>query len=124
MLEAAAELIREQGNVTLEEVASRAQISRATAYRYFSDVNDLIIATQLPATKEPEELLEGVDDVVERALIVHDHLFEASENSESHMRAFLGAIRTLHGDEKILSADVRFSQIFGTGGNQVIREKA
>ena len=92
LLNAAAELMQSQGNFTLEEVAEHASISRATAYRYFSDVNALKLAASLPKTKSPEELVAGLDDVVDRVIAVHDYLFDISQENEALFRAFLGAV--------------------------------
>ncbi len=94
LLQAARELMGTQGNFTLDEAAELAQVSRATAYRYFSDVNGLKIAAQLPHTKTPEELVDGLDNVVDRVISVHDYLFQISKDNESHFRGFLGAVMT------------------------------
>ncbi len=42
LLRAAAELLREGARPTLAEVAERAMLSRATAYRYFSSIEALL----------------------------------------------------------------------------------
>ena len=94
LLEAAAELMQTQGNFTLEQAAERAQISRATVYRYFSDANALKLAARLPTTKSPEELVAGMDNVVDRVIAVHDYLFDISRDNETLFRAFLGAVMT------------------------------
>lgn len=47
LLRAAAELMREGGSPTMEEVAERALVSRATAYRYFPTLDALLIEAPL-----------------------------------------------------------------------------
>lgn len=58
LLDAANELLDERAHPSLEEVAERADVSRATAYRYFTSVDDLL-----------------ADAVLDRALVPPDVLF-------------------------------------------------
>lgn len=57
LLRAAARLLKQGRRPTLEEVAEEAMVSRATAYRYFSGVDALLVEAPLDlAIPEPEEL--------------------------------------------------------------------
>ena len=70
LLQAAARLVRQGRNPSLEEIAADALVSRATAYRYFPDVGALLLESSLDiATPEPEELFRDVesDDAAARA---------------------------------------------------------
>ncbi len=79
LLQAAARLMRQGRTPSLEEIADEALVSRATAYRYFSGVEALLVEASLDvAVPGPEQLFAGdrsVDPVarlgrVDRAL--HD----------------------------------------------------
>ena len=69
LLEAASRLMREGRTPTLDEVAQEARVSRATAYRYFSGIEPLLVEAALdvampdPATFFPPD---GPDDPVAR----------------------------------------------------------
>lgn len=69
LLQAAVRLMREGRTPSLEEVADEAQVSRATAYRYFPNAEALLIEAPLDvATPEPETMFAGdaSEDPVER----------------------------------------------------------
>jgi AcrR family transcriptional regulator len=58
LLQAAARLMKQGRAPTLEEVASEAMVSRATAYRYFPNVETLLIEAPLEvAMRSPDEAL-------------------------------------------------------------------
>lgn len=69
IIEAAAELVRENQTPTVAEAAERALVSRATAYRYFPSQQSLLVELQADASQPtPEEVLADVgDDVADRA---------------------------------------------------------
>ncbi|MFN4089833.1 MAG: TetR family transcriptional regulator [Alphaproteobacteria bacterium] len=63
LLRAAAQLTRDGGTPTLDEVAAAAMVSRATAYRYFPNLEALLLEAALDiALPEPEELFAGAAD--------------------------------------------------------------
>jgi len=62
LLRAAARLMREGRAPTLDEVAEAAMVSRATAYRYFSGIEPLLVEAALDvAMPEPEALFAGAE---------------------------------------------------------------
>src|SRR5215471_11896765 len=69
IIEAAADLVRENCTPTVAEAAERALVSRATAYRYFPSQQSLLVEVQADATEpSPGDVLAGVgDDIAARA---------------------------------------------------------
>jgi AcrR family transcriptional regulator len=69
IIEAAAELVRQNRSPTVAEAAERALVSRATAYRYFPSQQSLLVELQADATEpSPDEVLAGAgDDIAARA---------------------------------------------------------
>lgn len=96
ILSATAELLDEGRTApTIDEIADRALVSRATAYRYFSSAADavwqVISDRALPS---PEEVLAGAgDDLAERALrverVINDYLFGDPVGTRTFERAVL-----------------------------------
>jgi AcrR family transcriptional regulator len=68
LLDAAARLMREGRDPTLEEVAEAAMVSRATFYRYFTGVEPLLVEASLDVAMPAPDLLAGApaDDPVAR----------------------------------------------------------
>jgi len=94
LLEAAARLVREGRRPSLDEVAEAALISRATAYRYFPNIEALLIEASIQLAAPDAGLLEGASpsDPVERLQKV-DAAFETMilEN-EAALRLMLARI--------------------------------
>jgi AcrR family transcriptional regulator len=60
LLQAAAHLLKQGGNPTLEDVAAAALVSRATAYRYFPNVEALLVEASLDiAMPDPDDVFDG-----------------------------------------------------------------
>jgi AcrR family transcriptional regulator len=59
LLRAAARLMKEGRNPTLEEVAEAAMVSRATAYRYFSGIEALLVEAALDVAMPGEDFFAG-----------------------------------------------------------------
>ena len=57
LLDAAADLLREGQSPTLEEIAERALVSRATAYRYFPNVDNLLVEAALDVVSPQADAL-------------------------------------------------------------------
>jgi AcrR family transcriptional regulator len=77
LLQAAARLMKQGRNPSLEEIADEAMVSRATAYRYFSGVEALLVEASLDiAVPDSDELFRQITatDAVERLNIV-DRMF-------------------------------------------------
>src|SRR5437660_7637760 len=66
IVEAAAELVRENRTPTVADAAERALVSRATAYRYFPSQQSLLNEVQADAIQPSiDALLAGVGDDIE-----------------------------------------------------------
>lgn len=94
LLDAAARLVRDGGRPSLEEVAEAALVSRATAYRYFQNIEALLLEASLHLAAPDAALLEEVptSDPVARVLKV-DEAFEAMiRANEGPLRLMLARI--------------------------------
>ena len=74
LLEAANALLDEGRRPSLDDVAARAEVSRATAYRYFTSSDDLLTDAVIDRSLVPAEVLfpEREGSLVERALAVEE----------------------------------------------------
>jgi AcrR family transcriptional regulator len=94
LLEAASRLVRRGLNPTLAEIAEEALVARATAYRYFSSLERLLLEAPLhDQTAAPEDLFPPDDGrtPIERAIAVHDHLHDLVAANERAFRLYLRA---------------------------------
>jgi AcrR family transcriptional regulator len=92
LLRAAARLMREGRRPTLEEVAEAALVSRATAYRYFSGIEALLLEASLDVEIPEAEALfgDGVrGDLVERLERVDSALHDMVLANEAPLRLML-----------------------------------
>lgn len=91
LLRAASRLMKAGGNPTLEEVAEEALVSRATAYRYFSGVEALLVEAALDVAMPDEGFFaaDGSVDVVERLLRADDAVAGMIAENEAALRAML-----------------------------------
>jgi AcrR family transcriptional regulator len=92
LLQAAARLAKQGRSPSLEEVAAEALISRATAYRYFANVEALLAEAALDVvTPEPEVLFGGTggDDPVARLEKVDAALHDVVVANEAAFRVML-----------------------------------
>lgn len=75
---------------TVLAAAQEAGISKATAYRYFSTSETLVLEAALDAkVATPEEIVGDAQDVRERVLRVQRYLFTLTRASETKFRLFL-----------------------------------
>jgi AcrR family transcriptional regulator len=91
---AARETIRSGSEVTMPEVAKRALVSEATAYRYFPDLASLLREALAQVWDNPETSMAPVadsDDVAERVRFAAEVLFREVLAHESTVRAMIGA---------------------------------
>jgi AcrR family transcriptional regulator len=88
---AAARQVMERGEpVTVVAAAKQARISKATAYRYFSNPETLVLEATLDAkVATPEEIVGDAEDVAERVMRVQRYLFKLTRESEVSFRLFL-----------------------------------
>jgi AcrR family transcriptional regulator len=99
ILRAAADLVRDGGEITMPAVARAALVSEATAYRYFPDLVSLLTevtadhrpspAAALAAAGDPEP-----DDPVVRIAAVTEHLLRHGLRYQSAIRAMIAATIT------------------------------
>lgn len=91
ILRSAARLLARGVRPTLDEVAAEAEVSRATAYRYFPGLDALLSEAAVDAVMpEPEDLLaEAPDDVRERLALVDAAIDSACRQREVPLRLML-----------------------------------
>lgn len=93
LLQAASRLIKQGRRITLEDVAEEALVSRATAYRYFSNVDSLLVEAPIDgAVPNAEDLFDESSplDPVERVMLVENALHEMISANEPAVRRMLG----------------------------------
>lgn len=117
LLDAAARLINDEHDPTIEDVAEAAGVSRATAYRYFSSVESLIAEVELlEGTEDPKTVIdrEAGDDLYRRVEIAVTHPNKKLLDNEValHVMARNLADRWLNGgDERVPRQGERFAWI-------------
>ncbi len=90
LLEAARKLMAESELVTVTSAADTAGISRATAYRYFSDPQTLTIEALLDSRMQSTAAILGDStDPRERVQRVRRFLFQLTRDSEAQFRQYL-----------------------------------
>ena len=73
--------------LSVTAAAREAGISKATAYRYFSDARVLSASAGLPMTVPPyEEIVDGIDRPRDRVIAVSDYLIGVALDYEAAMR--------------------------------------
>jgi AcrR family transcriptional regulator len=96
LIEAAARLLRQGLTPSIEEVADAAQVSRATAYRYFPSQEQLLAGTVLlRANLDSEAKLQATltsDDPAERLDVVVQAFHERFSTNEVVYRTLLSAM--------------------------------
>jgi AcrR family transcriptional regulator len=91
LLRAAAELLGEGARPTLADVAERAMLSRATAYRYFPSIEALLAEAPLDGVVPEPTMFAGDDskDAAERVDRAEAALHQMSYSNEGALRAML-----------------------------------
>jgi AcrR family transcriptional regulator len=92
LLQAAARVMKQGRNPSLEEIADEAMVSRATAYRYFSGVEALLVEASLDiAVPDADELFRSVTatDPVERLNLVDTMFHDMILANEPSLRMML-----------------------------------
>lgn len=90
LLAAARSLLSEKATLTIPAVAEAAGISRATAYRYFSDPSVLAAEAGLDiSTKSYEDIVRGCTNTQERVRQVALFFFDQAIEHEAEFRMFL-----------------------------------
>jgi AcrR family transcriptional regulator len=102
LVEGARALIAKGVTPTVEEAAAEATISRTTAYRYFRNQRELLVAAY-PETEERSLLpADAPDDVRERVRIVVDRYTRMVVDSEQALRTALRLSLEGQGDDLLL----------------------
>ena len=86
----------------LEDIAKRTGISRATVYRYFSNVDILATEAALDvSTRSPEDLHESLDgiDFEQRITEVQDYFNTLAMDHEYLFRKYLSAVLDAHSSQ-------------------------
>ncbi len=92
LLRAAGALMKDGGPLSLEEIAAKAEVSRATAYRYFPNLDALLLEASVDMqTPEADALFEGLDskNPVARLERVDAALHDMIAQNEASVRAML-----------------------------------
>jgi AcrR family transcriptional regulator len=95
ILSAAKELMQKEKKVTLEDVAKKAKISRATMYRYFSNIDLLFTEATLDIHhKSSEQIFKEVKDLsfTERFFYIQKHYNELAQKNETLFRRYLSSV--------------------------------
>ncbi len=95
LLAAARGLMDEGVDPSIDAVAEQAMVSRATAYRYFANIDQLILEATLDATLDVDAVGDdapsALSDVPMRAGQVQARLFEHARENETQFRLFLSS---------------------------------
>jgi AcrR family transcriptional regulator len=97
LLAAASDLLAAGHHPSVQDVADAAQVSRATAYRYFPTREDLLLEVPLDRdAPSPDELFSGggPTDAEDRVALVQNALFDLARDHESEFRMFLRSSMT------------------------------
>jgi AcrR family transcriptional regulator len=89
MVEAARALLADGITPTVESAAAQCGVSRATAYRYFTNQRDLLVATHPMIDMASLLPPEPPEDPTERVLLVAARILELIRASEAEMRMSL-----------------------------------
>lgn len=104
LMDAAARLMKRGGKPTLEAVAEEAMVSRATAYRYFSSVEALLLEASLDIAFPEAETLFGAgapEDPAARVELAEAAVSEMVATNEAALRTMLvhSLEQALNGEE-------------------------
>lgn len=96
LLDAATELLAEGLTPTVTEVSRKAQVSRATAYRYFPSQDQLLLECVVAGMVRPtDELFEGEQDVERRVEIATRAFFDMVVENQTEFRNYLRLAMTV-----------------------------
>lgn len=96
LLEAALRVSADSSTPTLEAIAEEARVSRATAYRYFPNVDDLLAEAALHMAFPGADCLSGAsDDPLERLLLVDDAVDRMIAANETALRRMIASTAKL-----------------------------
>ena len=106
LVDAAKTLVANGRPLTIADVAEAAQVSVATAYRYFSNPNDLVLEAATP--RVPQIMADLPDDPADRIDEVVRRLAEIQFGDEALWRAMLRAdLERWAGQQAVLDPEAR-----------------
>jgi AcrR family transcriptional regulator len=105
LVDAAKALAANGRPLTIADVAEAAQVSVATAYRYFSSPNDLVLEAATP--RVPQIMADLPDDPADRIDEVVRRLAEIQFGDEALWRAILRADLERWGQQAVLDPEAR-----------------
>lgn len=89
MIDAARALLAEGTSVSVEAAATRAELSRATAYRYFSNSNELVVAARPEIEASTMLPPNPPDDPIDRVVLAAREIMRLTLDWEPELRAML-----------------------------------
>ena len=95
ILQAAQALMQNDSKISLKDIADKANISRATIYRYFSNIDILFLEAALDIDhKSADEIYEEVKEFSfdDRIFYIQKHFLELAQKKEVVFRRYLSAI--------------------------------
>ena len=96
LLEAALRVSVDGKTPTLDEIAEEARVSRATAYRYFPNVEDLLAEASLHVAFPDPSCLEGrSDDPIERLMLIDEAVERMIASNETALRMMIASATKL-----------------------------
>ena len=103
ILESAKQLVRQGIDFNLEDVANNAEISRATIYRYYPNLEILSYEVGIDiGTKTPEDIIEDLKDcsLNDKILGIQNYYNDHAVNNENAFRKYLSAVLTSASEKK------------------------
>lgn len=92
LLEAALRASSSGKTPNLDDIAEEARVSRATAYRYFPNVDDLLAEASLHvAFPDPSILSKATDDVLQRLMIIDEAVEQMVAENETALRTMIAS---------------------------------
>lgn len=92
LLEAALRVSAGGQGATLDNIAEEARVSRATAYRYFPNVDDLLAEASLHVAFPGADCLASAsDDPVERLMCIDDAVTQMITSNETALRMMIAS---------------------------------
>lgn len=95
ILKVAKRLMQKKERITLDDVAKSANISRATMYRYFSNIDLLFTEASLDIHhKSPDQIYEEVKNMsfADRIFYIQKHYNQGALKNETGFRRYLSAV--------------------------------
>tara|TARA_A100000171_G_C2109610_1_gene134295 strand:+ start:284 stop:889 length:606 start_codon:yes stop_codon:yes gene_type:complete len=103
ILESAKQLVRQGIDFNLEDVANNAEISRATIYRYYPNLEILSYEVGIDiGTKTPEDIIEDLKEcsLNDTILGIQNYYNDHAVNNENAFRKYLSAVLTSASEKK------------------------